>query len=208
MMPAPHLTAELMAKPLLTALLIGLFIVVMVTLNLRGCQKASARRHRRYRTKAERVIQRLPQLSGDAQRLAYLRKINPYVFEELLLLAFERQGYPIVRNASYSGDGGLDGQVFIDGQRYLIQAKRYGKTITPAHIQQFGALLLRERCGGFFIHTGRTGELSRSLLRAHPQIQLISGQRLLDLLNGKASWEAVSFTPFKSQRSQSDASSL
>ncbi|MFJ5498737.1 restriction endonuclease [Pectobacterium sp. CHL-2024] len=208
MMPAPHLTAELMANPLLTTLLVGLFIVVMVTLNLRGCQKVSARRHRRYRTKAERVIQRLPQLSGDAQRLAYLRKINPYVFEELLLLAFERQGYPIVRNASYSGDGGLDGQVFIDGQRYLIQAKRYGKTITPAHIQHFGDLLLRERCGGLFIHTGRTGKLSRSLLSAHPQIQLISGQRLLDLLNGKASWDAVSFTPFKSQRSQSDASSL
>lgn len=143
MMPAPHLTTELMANPLLTTLLVGLFIVVMVALNLRGCQKASARRHRRYRTKAERVIQRLPQLPGDAQRLAYLRKINPYVFEELLLLVFERQGYSIIRNASYSGDGGFDGQVFIDGQRYLIQAKRYGKTITPAHIQQFGALLLR-----------------------------------------------------------------
>ncbi|AOV10000.1 MULTISPECIES: restriction endonuclease [Enterobacteriaceae] len=204
MMPVQHLVAALLASPLLSALLIGLFIGTMAILNLRGRETASKRRHRRYRATAERLIQRFPQLSGDAQRLAYLRKINPYVFEELLLLAFERQGCPIIRNASYSGDGGLDGQVFIDGQRYLIQAKRYGKTITPGHIQHFGALLLRERCVGFFIHTGRTGELSRSLLRAHPQIQLISGQRLLDLLNGKASW----FPYSKSQRSKSDASSV
>ncbi|GJK49706.1 hypothetical protein TUM17560_20830 [Serratia marcescens] len=87
----------------------------------------------------------------------YLRKINPYVFEELLLLAFERQGYAVIRNASYSGDGGLDGQVIIEGKTYLIQAKRYGRTITPSHITSFGALLRQYHCDGFFIHTGRTG---------------------------------------------------
>ncbi|MCG8708821.1 hypothetical protein JHU04_002045 [Brenneria sp. 4F2] len=71
MMPAPHLTAELMANPLLTTLLVGLFIGVMVTLNLRSDQKASVRRHRRYRryrAKAERVIQRLSQLSTEKKR--------------------------------------------------------------------------------------------------------------------------------------------
>ena len=61
--------------------------------------------------------------------MKYLRKINPYVFEELLLLAFERRGMRVIRNSRYSGDGGLDGQVLIDGERWLIQAKRYGRTI-------------------------------------------------------------------------------
>jgi len=167
---------------------IGLFIVVMAVLNLRGGGKARQRSHHHYLSSAERVMSRLPRLSGDAQRLAYLRKINPYVFEELLLLAFQRQGNKVVRNPSYSGDGGMDGQVFIGGQRYLIQAKRYGKSITPSHIQAFGGLLLQEQCEGFFIHTGRTGNLSRALLRAHPQVHLISGQRLLDLLTGKITW--------------------
>ncbi|WP_416409812.1 restriction endonuclease [Agrobacterium rosae] len=32
-------------------------------------------------------------------------------FEELLLEAFERRGHVVQRNASYSGDGGLDGSV-------------------------------------------------------------------------------------------------
>ncbi|EIA9097383.1 restriction endonuclease, partial [Escherichia coli] len=115
----------------------------------------------------------------------YLRKINPYVFEELLLLAFERRGMRVIRNSRYSGDGGLDGQVLIDGERWLIQAKRYGRTIRPSHIDDFGELLRREGCRGFFVHTGRTGPASRARLVLWPDIELVSGQRLLKLLNGR-----------------------
>lgn len=106
------------------------------------------------------------------------------MFEELLLLALEKQGLEVIRNRSYSGDGGLDGQVFINGERWLIQAKRYSRSISPQHIQAFGKLLAREGCGGFFIHTGRTGHMSRTLCSASPRLLIISGQRLLDLLSG------------------------
>jgi restriction system protein len=188
MMSAQHIVAALVGNPWLAAVLIGLFVAVMAGLNCRGRETASRRRHRRYQAMAARVLQRLPQLAGDAQRLTYLRKINPYVFEELLLMAFERQGYAVIRNASYSGDGGLDGQVIIGDKKYFIQAKRYGRTITPSHIQDFGALLLKSRCEGFFIHTGRTGHLSRALLQNHTHVHLVSGQRLLDLLAGKPCW--------------------
>lgn len=149
---------------------------------------ARARRHHRYRQTAGRVLARLPQLASDGARLNYLRRINPYVFEELLLLALENQGLTVRRNPSYSGDGGLDGQVFIAGERWLIQAKRYSRSISPQHIRDFGELLSREGCCGFFIHTGRTGRKSRDSLQAHPQIQLVSGQRLLNLLAGRPGW--------------------
>ncbi|TNL02200.1 restriction endonuclease [Kosakonia cowanii] len=188
MMSPQHVGIALMANPVLAVLLTGLFIAVMAGLNLRGRESASVRRHRRYRAAAARVLQRLPQLGGNGQRLAYLRKINPYVFEELLLLAFERQGYAVIRNTSYSGDGGLDGQVIIGDQKYLIQAKRYGRAITPSHITSFGALLRHHHCDGFFIHTGRTGQLSRVLLQNHPHVHLVSGQKLLALLAGNAEW--------------------
>lgn len=189
-MSAQHIVivAALMVNPVLTAVLIGLFVAVIAGLNCRVRDTVSRRRHRRYQATAARVLQRLPQLAGDAQRLTYLRKINPYVFEELLLLACERQGHPVKRNASYSGDGGLDGQIIIAGRTYFIQAKRYGRTITPSHIHDFGTLLLKSRCEGFFIHTGRTGHLSRVLLQNHPHVHLVSGQRLLDLLAGKPCW--------------------
>nr|WP_232096750.1 restriction endonuclease [Serratia ureilytica] len=206
-MSAPHIAAALMMNPLPALLLVVIFIAVMVMLGQRRRETARQRLHRRYHAAAERVMVRLPQLSGEAQRLTYLRKINPYVFEELLLLAFERQGYAVARNASYSGDGGLDGTVFIAGRTYFIQAKRYGKAITPSHIRDFGALLQDARCEGFFIHTGRTGQLSRTLLQAHPQVHLISGQKLLALLAGNAEW--LSFLPRKTvtQRSVVDVSS-
>jgi restriction system protein len=192
-MSAPHIAAALMMNPLPVLLLVVIFLSVMVILGQRRYETARQRRHRRYRTSAERVMVRLPQLGGEAQRLTYLRKINPYVFEELLLLAFELQGYAIARNASYSSDGGLDGTVFIGGRTYFIQAKRYGKAITPSHIRDFAALLQDARCEGFFIHTGRTGQLSRTLLLAYPQVHLISGQKLLALLAGNAEW--LSFLP-------------
>ncbi|EIM8480826.1 restriction endonuclease [Serratia marcescens] len=208
MMSPQHFGIALMANPVLAVLLIGLFIAVMAGLNLRGSESACARRHRRYRATGARVLQRLPQLGGDGQRLMYLRKINPYVFEELLLLAFERQGYAVIRNASYSGDGGLDGQVIIGDKKYLIQAKRYGRAITPSHIKSFGALLRHHHCEGFFIHTGRTGQLSRALLQNHPHVHLVSGQKLLALLAGNAEW--LSFLPGSTviKRSTSNVSSV
>lgn len=208
MMSPQHFGLALMASPMLAVLLIGLFIAVMAGVNLHGHESASARRHRRYQATAARVLERLPQLAGDAQRLTYLRKINPYVFEELLLLALERQGYAVIRNTSYSGDGGLDGQVIIGDQKYLIQAKRYGRAITPSHIKSFGALLRHHHCQGFFIHTGRTGQLSRALLQNYPHVHLVSGQKLLALLAGNAEW--LSFLPGSTvtKRSTSHVSSV
>ncbi|EBS1325791.1 restriction endonuclease [Salmonella enterica subsp. enterica serovar Worthington] len=168
-------------------LLCSVAILVVLRLKTPGARE---RRHRRYRETAQRVLVRLPELSSDGARLNYLRKINPYVFEELLLLSFERQGMKVVRNRAYSGDGGLDGQVFIDGKRWLIQAKRYSRSISPQHISAFAGLLSQEGCHGFFIHTGRMGQLSRVLLQQYPHVHLISGQCLLDLLASNPDWHA------------------
>ncbi|EEW8804898.1 TPA: restriction endonuclease [Escherichia coli] len=187
-MQAPVITAALLVSPVLMACLMLCLLTVLLMLILRECRRKRGgvrnRRHQRYRATAARVLVRLKTLPGDAHRLKYLRKINPYVFEELLLLALKQQGMTVIHNPCYSGDGGLDGQVVINGERWLIQAKRYGRTIRPAHIDAFGELLRREGCRGFFIHTGRTGPASRARLTLWPDIELVSGQRLLKLLNG------------------------
>ncbi len=169
-------------------LLLFLLLAVFVAAGFIRRAGARVRRHRRYRQTAERVLTRLPQLASDGARLNYLRRINPYVFEELLLQAMENQGLKVIRNPSYSGDGGLDGQVFIAGERWLIQARRYSRSISPQHVRDFGELLACENCCGFFIHTGRTGRKSRDGLQTYPQVRLVSGQRLLHLLAGRADW--------------------
>ncbi|WP_420842900.1 restriction endonuclease [Erwinia mallotivora] len=170
-----------------------LLIVVLTLLAVAlayGRQSASQRRHRRYQKQAVRALSRLPQLRDDAARFAWLRKMNPYVFEEMLLTALSRQGYRIRRNSRYSGDGGADGQVWIDGRRWLIQAKRYSASISAGHVADFGQLTAREGCRGLFVHTGRTGGVSLDAIGRYPAVTLISGQRLLWLLEGNPHWQA------------------
>lgn len=91
MMQAPVITAALLVSPVLMVCLVFCLLAVLLMLILRGGGRkqkcARTRRHQRYRATAARVLVRLKTLPGDAHRLKYLRKINPYVFEELLLLA-------------------------------------------------------------------------------------------------------------------------
>ena len=90
---------------------------------------ARERRHARLQEKARRVLIKINTIPNMPQRLAYLRKIDPLAFEELLLETFERRGFKVTRNTHYSGDGGVDGIVTLHGERFLVQAKRYGKHI-------------------------------------------------------------------------------
>lgn len=115
-----------------------------------------------------------------------LRQTTPYVFEELLLSCCLDQGWTIKRNKQYSGDGGVDGRVSIGEKLYLIQAKRYTDHIKSEHLHDFQEVIEAQRAdGGFFIHSGKTGPLSKAVLKQYPQIVLISGQRLVNFVLGQ-----------------------
>ncbi|MDG4868603.1 restriction endonuclease (plasmid) [Guyparkeria sp. 1SP6A2] len=152
---------------------------VIAVLRLFGWRKP---KHRRCEQKARRVYARVAEIERPAQALAYLRKVDPYTFEELVLEAFAQRGYRIKRNARYSGDGGIDGRVWLDGELFLIQAKRYGGHISAAHVEDFGRVVEARGCKGFFIHTGRTGEGAARAAR-EADVWIISGQRLLALFD-------------------------
>lgn len=164
------------------AVLLLISIACFVGAALLGSPNARERRHRRKQASAKRVRHVLTAIAHPGQQLAYLRKIDPFVFEELLLDAFEQHGYQVRRSHRYSGDGGIDGVVFKHGQKHLIQAKRYSGHIQLAHVKQFEALVSQHQCSGLFIHTGRTGKQSREITLRCPGIQMISGQRLLAFL--------------------------
>lgn len=90
----------------------------------------------------------------------------------------------MVRNASYSADGGLDGR----HHRRGILADS-GQTVQPccfpAHVEDFDRLLLQTGRRGLFVHTGRTGKMSRAIRTTSPRLRIISGQRLLTILAGQ-----------------------
>lgn len=115
--------------------------------------------------------------------IKYLRSIKPFVFEEFLLTCFQRQGYKIIRGARYTGDGGIDGKVYIDGRLYLIQAKRYSGNIKLVHLQEFAAVIKENKCaGGYFIHTGKTSTACHEYLKLNPHVFLISGLYLIEFI--------------------------
>ena len=148
--------------------------------------RQTSNKHQQYIRRAELVLKRLRSVEVQLPKaLGILRKMNPYAFEELLLTCCHEQGWKIERNFKYTGDGGLDGRVTIALKLYLIQAKRYRGYINPKHIRDFHRVIERDKAvGGFFIHTGKTGEMSKELLREY-RITLLSGQRLVDFVLGR-----------------------
>lgn len=168
------------------ALVAGAVVFIGAWSALRGLRpSARERRHAFHIRRARQVIERLGQIAHDGQKLAYLRKINPLTFEELLLEAAERRGHRIYRNKRYSGDGGSDGRIRIDGQMYLVQAKRYRGHINRQHLVAFDQLVAAHGCLGLFCHTGRTGRGARSAFDG-ARVRVISGQRLLRFIDPDA----------------------
>lgn len=158
------------------------FICALCGLALLGKTNWKKRRHDRKQESARRVFDRLSTIEHPGQKFAYLRKIDPLVFEELILEAFERRGHQVIRSKNYSGDGGVDGRLIMNGTKYLIQCKRYAKHISKRHVLDFTAILDRRQMQGLFCHTGRTGAFSKAFHKEHPYLTIISGQKLLDLL--------------------------
>lgn len=149
-------------------------------LRLLGWRKPSQRRRER---QARRSLEKLLSIPEPGRKFAYLRKIDPFTFEEMILEAYKLNGHKIKRNHRYTGDGGIDGRVWLDDELHLIQAKRYSGHINASHVRDFCALVAGKGCKGIFVHTGKTGEASRSLANCDPAVSMISGQRLLELLD-------------------------
>lgn len=168
--------------PLLAALAVALAIV----LRLAGRFRMPAT-HRWRRRQARAMCAELRGRDRDQPRgviYARLRAMDALAFEELVVEAFEQSGHCVVRSVRYSGDGGVDGEVIIDGERILLQMKRYRSAIRPEHVRAFADVCSRRRARGLFIHAGRTGDLSRAVIADASHVEILSGDRLIDLLTG------------------------
>lgn len=134
---------------------------------------------------AKRVYHLIKEIKEEGKIFSYLRKIDPFVFEELLLIAFsKKEGFEAIRNKKYTGDGGIDGKVLYNNKLYLIQAKRYKGNINNQHIKEFANVIKENNAaGGYFIHTGKTSKYSFDVASGFGNIKIISGGDLIKLVN-------------------------
>ncbi len=144
--------------------------------------KKESKRHRRYYNNAIRVYEKLLSFENNGQKINYLKKINPYVFEELILYSLKKKGLNVVRNKKYSGDGGIDGKFYYENHKYYVQAKRYENHINKGDVVKFENLVRTDKVKGIFCHTGLTGKGSKEEFLNSPFITCYSGTRLIELL--------------------------
>ena len=163
--------------------LLSLMVLALIAIWLYQRQRLPAEHRRRIKT-ADACLRRLAQINSSAQQFGYLRTLDPFVFEEMILTALQQLGHPITRNSRYTGDGGADGECRLEGHRVLIQAKRYKRHIQAQHVKDFAELCQSQGCYGLFVHTGRTGQ--KAWQQQAPQLYILSGQRLLKLLLGQS----------------------
>lgn len=130
----------------------------------------------------EKIIKKIRSFEGnniDERILNYLRKINPFTFEELLLSLFKENGCRITRNKRYTGDGGIDGKFKYKGKSYLVQAKRYSNYIKSTDVEKFSQLCRDKHVRGLFIHTGKCGRGSKEIADNNPNIMIITPEELV-----------------------------
>lgn len=147
------------------------------------------KRHHYKIKQGERILLKIRSFNGDNVEdriINYLRKINPFTFEEMLLSLFEENGCKIKRNKKYTGDGGIDGKFKYNGKWYYIQAKRYSNHIKNTDVQKFAELCHHNKVRGLFIHTGKAGKMSYKALDGNKDVMIINPPELVNfILTGK-----------------------
>lgn len=111
--------------------------------------------------------------------LLQIRKINPYLFEEIIIHLFIRQNYKLVFKNQYSRDGGVDGKIKKWwGRKYIIQTKRHKGYLRMTDIDNFLLTMEKHKVKyGFFIHTGL---VSNKIIKQIPRnITLLYGKKLV-----------------------------
>ncbi len=142
-------------------------------------------RHGRYRRMAKKQYRRLQSvINVPADAFHIMRRMNPLVFEELVVYAISRKRHWRAWHGDrYAGDGGIDGYARNRGRKYYIQDKRYSGVINPQHVKAFAAVLSRDNVMGIFVHTGRTGKGSQETRSG--RMVFVSGNKLLELMDRK-----------------------
>lgn len=176
----------MITQKILVSLLISLAVLFFYLIFLIWRNSRPNGHHRRMLRMAAKSLKKLKEIgqTNPAALFGYIRKMHPHAVEELVLNAAKEAGHKIRRNKAYTGDGGFDGQIMVDDRWHLVQTKRYGSAINPAHVEDFSILCRQRRQPGLFIHCGRTGPKSHA--NKSSDVRIISGDDLVQLILGRS----------------------
>jgi restriction system protein len=123
------------------------------------------------------------------QLIEILLKLPPNGFERLSQRLLREAGFIQVEVTGRSGDGGIDGHGTLEinplvSFKVLFQCKRYKNSVSSPEIRNFRGAMAGRADKGIIITTGTfTAEALREASRdGVPPIQLIDGEKLIDML--------------------------
>lgn len=118
-----------------------------------------------------------------------LYTVDPYYFQKIVLLLFQKMGYGDFQSTPKSGDGGVDGIINQDQlgiERIYIQAKRYkdGNKVRELDIRNFIGAMSGDVRKGIFVTTSSfdVGAIDKAVGDRNHTIILIDGTKLTDLM--------------------------
>ncbi|HEY0908203.1 MAG TPA: restriction endonuclease [Candidatus Paceibacterota bacterium] len=120
--------------------------------------------------------------------LEKLQSSNPYFFERVALILFQKMGYGDFQETSKSGDGGIDGIISQDKlglEKIYIQAKRFANTnkVREPEIRNFIGAMSADVSKGIFVTTSAFDDSAiKKAANASHKIVLIDGEQLTDLM--------------------------
>ena len=128
---------------------------------------------------------------SDALKSDLLEKLqgsNPYFFERVALILFQKMGYGDFQETPKSGDGGVDGVISQDSlglEKIYIQAKRFADThkVREPEIRNFIGAMSSDASKGIFVTTSSFDDSAiKKAKGASHKIVLIDGEQLTDLM--------------------------
>lgn len=158
--------------------LVGMVLVLLFIVPIPGSKK-------RWRVRySKKILKKINSAKNrkKKEKLLNHRKVDHFVFEELILSALEKRRFKITRNTRYTGDGGIDGRARWKKNKIIIQAKFYSGYISKVHLRDFFIACKREKSVGLFVFTGKISDQNISYARACG-IELIYGDGLCNFLD-------------------------
>jgi restriction system protein len=120
--------------------------------------------------------------------LQKLKAMDPYYFEKVILILFQKMGYGDFEETSKSKDGGIDGIINQDKlgiERIYTQAKRYTTgNVGEKEIRNFIGAMSGDVSKGIFVTTSSFDQsaINKAKDARNHKIILIDGQRLTELM--------------------------
>jgi restriction system protein len=106
-------------------------------------------------------------------------------FEDLVVAYYDAHGYETEHLGRDSADGGVDIRIRKAGETWLVQCKHYrSQWIEERPLRELLGVVASQRAsGGVFIACGAFDDRALAFSKANPNLQLIGGEQLRDLVN-------------------------